>query len=123
MRARRRRTRRRRRPPRKLRPRPFAKGSSASTGPRGRKFRSVPMSHRTEAVRQGEAALTKSLPRLLKAAGKQAARVASKAFAALGKASDQEDVADDAIAGVDWAHIAESGMAQIVAVASDGARH
>ena len=80
------------------------------------------MSHRTEAVRQGEAALTKSLPRLLKAAGKQAARVASKAFAALGKASDQEDVADDAIAGVDWAHIAESGMAQIVAVASDGAR-
>jgi SPP1 gp7 family putative phage head morphogenesis protein len=75
------------------------------------------MSHRTAAVRDGEAKLTRSLAKHLKAIGKEIARKVSRVAKAEG-----DDEIDEAIDGAEWGAVAASVKVELVAVAEDGAK-
>lgn len=81
------------------------------------------MTHRTQAVRDGEAALTKSLAKNLKAIGRQVA----KKLRTVGKAAEEEEEEDKgidaALDAVDWGPIAAAAQHELAAVAEDAAQY
>jgi hypothetical protein len=77
--------------------------------------RHVALTHKTEAVKQGEARLSKALAKALRAIGKEVASRAKK----LAKAEEDER---DPVAGVDWTPVAKAAESGLTLVAKDGAK-
>jgi SPP1 gp7 family putative phage head morphogenesis protein len=93
-------------------------GKLAKAKTRGRR---VVLSHDTPAVKQGERRLARKLATALRAIGKAVAADVSKR-AGLGKAAEEEDEADAAVARADWAPVAAVVQTELTAVARDGAK-